>query len=291
MAEPGHATSNGRFAVVGSPIGHSLSPVLHRAAYRALGLDGPTYDAFEVPAGRLRQFLADGPGRDLRGLSVTMPGKPEAFALAAHHDAVSARLRISNTLVRADDGSWRAENHDVHGIVATFADHGLRGITRGGVLGSGATALSATDALAEMGAQEILFSARAPEKLAPLLAHAAERGAAGRVVDWSESRTVLSADAVVSAIAAPGSPPLRTAWESAGSLPVPAVFLDVLYDPWPSPLTELLAERGGAVASGLEMLVHQAARQVESMLGVDEGPVAPMMQAALEELARRADEA
>lgn len=277
----------GRFAVVGCPIGHSLSPVLHRAAYAALELEGPRYGAHEVAAGELAAFLASEAGRRLDGLSVTMPGKPEAFALAAEHDAVSARLRISNTLVRRADGSWRAENHDVHGIVASCADHGVERIGRGGVLGSGATALSAVDALLEMGAREILLTARSPEKLAPLRAHAEAGGARVRTVDWSCSEQVLAGEAVISAIAAAGSPAVRQAWERVEDLPLPAVLLDVLYDPWPSPLTGLVSAQGGEVASGLEMLVHQAARQVESMLRVPEAPLAAMRQAALAEIARR----
>ncbi|MFC0674267.1 shikimate dehydrogenase family protein [Brachybacterium hainanense] len=288
-SDPRTGPRSGRFAVVGSPIGHSLSPVLHRAAYRALGLEGPTYVAHEVRAGELAVFLAEGPGRELGGVSVTMPGKPEAFALAQERDEVSERLGISNTLVRRPDGSWRAENHDVHGIVASFADHGCTRIRRGGVLGSGATSLSAADALLEMGAQEILLSARSPEKLDPILSHVRARGARSRVVGWSTSHEVLEADAVVSAIAAPGSPSLRAAWEAVpeAELRIPEVFLDVLYDPWPSPLTGLVSARGGEIASGLEMLVHQAARQVGSMLRLDEVPIAPMREAAREALARR----
>ncbi|MGO1834862.1 MAG: shikimate dehydrogenase family protein, partial [Actinomycetaceae bacterium] len=92
-----------RFGVIGSPVQHSLSPVLHRTAYEVLGLDGPTYDRFEVSAGQLAGFLADGPGRELSGVSVTMPGKPEAFALAAETDVTSRALGISNTLIRRED--------------------------------------------------------------------------------------------------------------------------------------------------------------------------------------------
>ena len=165
-----------RFAVVGSPVGHSLSPVLHRTAYAALGVRDAVYERHEVPAGALEEFLLHGPGRELTGLSVTMPGKPEAFALAAETDAASRALRVSNTLLRRADGSWRAENHDVHGIVAALRDHGAVDGDSGAVLGSGATALSAVAALVELGARTVLLSARSAEKQIPVRAGALEPG-------------------------------------------------------------------------------------------------------------------
>src|SRR5699024_9921243 len=89
-----------RCAVVGSPAGHSLPPVLRRRACAALDVRDAVYERPEVPAGALEAFLLPGPGRELSGLSVTMPGKPEAFALAAETDAASRALRVSNTLLR-----------------------------------------------------------------------------------------------------------------------------------------------------------------------------------------------
>ena len=169
-----------RFAVIGSPVEHSLSPVLHSAAYRALGIADARYERHEVMAGRLEDFLARGVGRQLQGLSVTMPGKPEAFALADEHDAVSRQLGVANTLLRREGGGWRAENHDVHGIAASLRDHGADSITAGAVLGSGATALSALAALLSLGARTVLLSARSPEKLAPLSELAAGAGAETR---------------------------------------------------------------------------------------------------------------
>src|SRR5690625_5361224 len=85
---------------------------------------------------QLETFVREGPGRELHGMSVTMPGKPEAFALAAETDDVSARLAISNTLIRRADGRWRAENHDVHGIAASLGDHGVHAPVTGAVLRS-----------------------------------------------------------------------------------------------------------------------------------------------------------
>lgn len=288
----------GSFAVVGSPIGHSLSPVLHRAAYRALGVTSAAYTAHEVPEGSLASFLESDEGRALDGLSVTMPLKREAFALAQVRDAVTVELGVSNTLVRAPDGTWRAENHDVHGIAQSLRDHGLRGHgeadhdadadpLRGAVIGSGATALSATAALLDLGVRHLLLTARTPAKLAPLSALATARGATVAIVPWDEAATALAAPVAVSALAVAGAEALADSLRVAGTSVVPRTFLDVLYHPWPAPLAALLAQRGSDVASGLEMLVHQAARQVSSMLGVRDVPTVPMIEAGLAALRDR----
>ncbi|MGP5694513.1 shikimate dehydrogenase [Brachybacterium alimentarium] len=280
-----------RFAVLGSPVEHSLSPVLHRTAYRELGLagpDGPAYERHDVPAGCLAEFLTEGGGRSLTGASVTMPGKPEAFALATEVDDTSRMLGISNTLVRRPDGSWRAENHDVHGIVAALRDHGATAAITGGVLGSGATALSAVAALLDLGVTDIRLSARGPHKLEPLQALAARSGATVLQVPWEASHELLEAQIVISALAVAGARAVAGTWGGRSELAVPEQFLDVLYDPWPAPLMEVVMERGGEVVDGLEMLTHQADMQIRSMLGVPAAPVAEMLAAARGELATRA---
>lgn len=283
------ATPGRRFAVIGSPVGHSLSPVLHAAAYRVLGVEDARYDRFEVGAGELVGFLADGPGRDLVGLSVTMPGKPEAFALATEHDEVSRRLGVANTLLRRPGGTWRAENHDVHGIAATLRDHGAGRVTTGAVLGSGATALSALAALLELGASTVLLTARSAGKLAPLQSFARQAGVETVEVPWEAHHEVLRADAVVSALAVEGARAVAAQWEGRGEsgTGLPRVLLDVLYDPWPAPVAAVVQQTGGEVADGLEMLAHQADMQVRSMLGVPAAPVGTMLDAARTELARR----
>lgn len=276
-----------RFAVIGSPIAHSLSPVLHRAAYRGLGVHDASYERFEVDAGQLGTFLQEGPGRELQGMSVTMPGKPEAFALAAEADDVSAQLGISNTLIRRADGRWRAENHDVHGIAAGLRDHGAHAPGTGAVLGSGATALSAVAALIDLGVSRIDLSARSPHKLAPLRELATAADVPVQLVDWDSSWQLLSADAVVSALATEGAEHLAVRWTDCSGLPRPGVFLDVLYEPWPAPLARVVAGLGGEVADGLEMLAHQADMQVRSMLGVGSAPVAQMLAAARQAVSER----
>ncbi|MGP9693065.1 shikimate dehydrogenase family protein [Brachybacterium sp. AOP25-B2-12] len=287
IADPS-ATVRRAFAVVGRPIGHSLSPVLHRAAYRALGVTDARYTAHEVAEGSLGDFLESPAGRDLQGLSVTMPLKREAFGLARSRDAVSVELGVSNTLIRCADGTWHAENHDVHGIAQSLRDHGVDAApARGGVIGSGATALSATAALLDLGVGEVVLTARSPHKLAPLAALARRRGAVVTIVPWDRADEVLAGPVVVSALAAAGAEALVSRMRTADGVPVPTTFLDVLYHPWPAPLAALLGEQGSDVASGLEMLVHQAAQQVRSMLGISDVPTDPMLEVGLAALAAR----
>ena len=277
-----------RFGVIGSPIRHSLSPLLHRTAYAVLGREDVVYERFEVPAGGLAAFLTAGEGRGLDGASITMPGKPEAFALAELRDGTSARLGIANTLLRLPGGGFRAENHDVHGIMATLRDHGVREPAVGAVIGSGATALSAVAAMLDLGARQLLLTARTRSKLAPLSDLARAAGARVTVVPWGDAAQVLAADVVISALALEGATGLADAWHRTGVSDVPAVFMDVLYDPWPAPLTCLLGAAGSEIADGLEMLAHQADMQLRSMLGIREAPRAEMLAAARAQLAGRA---
>lgn len=275
-----------RFAVVGSPIAHSLSPVLHTAAYRALGIEDAQYGRFDVPSGQLLAFLTAGEGAGLHGVSVTMPGKLEAHDLATTRDTTARMLGIANTLVRTPSGDWRAENHDVHGIVAALADHAASACRTVGVLGSGATAISALAAASRLGASEVLLTARSPEKLAPLRRLARDLGMNSREVPFSHSRELLAADAVISALAIDGARRVAEDWRLQGIDRVPPVFLDALYDPWPAPLAAVVAGHGGEVASGLEMLVHQADMQLRSMLGVPRAPLDAMREAARAALAQ-----
>lgn len=290
-----------RFAVLGHPVDHSLSPVMHRAAYAMLGVDDASYGRIAVDAGSLAAALAPGGrGAELAGASVTMPLKREAVELAVEHDETSSRLGIANTLIRRSDGRWRAENHDVAGIVRALADHGTQQVRTGSVIGSGATALSAVEALAQMGAEQVLLTARSLEKLRSLTEHAQHRGMSVQIVDFEDPRPVLQAEVCISALALAGAEALaeRLTGHGAGrelagdGLSSPRWALDVLYHPWPAPMARLFGALGADVAGGLEMLAHQAALQVASMLpgsGGDQGAIdpAPLLAAARAELTAR----
>lgn len=240
--------------VVGDPIAHSLSPAIHKAAYRALGIDW-SYTAERVPAGALAAFV-DAHTPRLRGVSVTMPLKREAFALATDASDLAAHMGIANTLVARPTnhaGEFRAENTDVHGIVGAVA--GLSVPTSIAIIGSGATALSAIFAASELGCAEVRIRARNTDAARGLASRARELGLAASVADLNDP---VTADAIIHTL--PGDaaglgavhPRIPGAW-----------MLAVAYG---SGANSLLMERwsaeGGIVVSGREMLLHQALLQV-----------------------------
>ena len=152
-------------AVLGSPIAHSLSPLLHRAAYQALGLEQWRYAAYEVDEEAFLPFVA-GLDETWRGLSLTMPLKEVAFEVAADVSPAALATGAINTLVRRDTGEWDAHNTDVQGLVAALAgaEHGRTAT----VLGSGATARSAIAALVRLGVRHVRLAVRAGARPATL---------------------------------------------------------------------------------------------------------------------------
>lgn len=249
-----------RAGVIGSPIGHSLSPVLHRAAYAALGLPDWEYEPVEVGAGEVASFVA-ALDDSWAGLSVTMPGKVEALASA---DAATDRARLSgaaNTLVRTTAG-WLADNTDIDGITKALAAAGCVQARTGWLLGSGATARSALIALSDMGVKKVYVQVRSqPREQTMALAGA------------------LGVEVVVSRLSDPG-PPLHEidvglSTVPAGTAPVAesvgaathVVVMDAAYYPRDSQWAAGLEAHGGRRVDGAQMLLHQAGVQVELMTG------------------------
>ena len=148
-----------RAAVLGSPIAHSLSPVLHNAGYQALGLSDWSYDSHRVEAEELLGFV-ESLGSEWRGLSLTMPLKQACLLVADEVTEVAAQAEAANTLVRLADGGWRADNTDIHGLVAALRPVWPDGCVTAAVLGAGSTARSALLALAELGVTRATVYAR-----------------------------------------------------------------------------------------------------------------------------------
>ena len=241
-------------AVLGSPIAHSRSPQLHLAAYRALGLDGWTYDRIECTADQLPS-LVKGFGPEWVGVSVTMPGKFAALRFADERTERAQLVGSANTLVRTPVG-WRADNTDIDGVKGALGP--VAG--RAAVLGSGGTAPAVVVGLAELGVQDISVVARNQDKAEPLLALGPRLGVEIR---WIELGTTLAdVDAVVSTI------PADVAAGYAATVAATPLLLDAIYHPWPTPLAAAVEAAGGRVISGLQMLLHQAFAQVEQFTGL-----------------------
>lgn len=251
-----------RAAVLGSPIAHSLSPLLHRAAYARLGLEGWSYGRHEVDEAGLRGFV-DGLDESWAGLSLTMPLKRAVIPLLDEVDPAAIAVNAVNTLVFRRDGSRYGENTDVPGFAAALRERGLHAVEHAAVLGGGATAGSALAALAEVAKGPIAVFLRTPKKIAEFDALSAHFGLELEPRPWSEAEQAAEYDLVVN------TTPAGAADELADRLPgrVAALF-DVIYHPWPTPLAAAWSERGGVVLGGRDLLLHQAVRQVELMTGV-----------------------
>jgi shikimate dehydrogenase len=266
-------------AVLGKPIGHSLSPLLHRAAYAALGLAGWRYSAIECAEDELSRVLAEHP--DAAGFSCTMPLKRAALRVAGTAGPVATAIGAANTLLPTPAG-WHAENTDWIGIRESLLERGIRP-RRAIVLGAGGTAQAALAALAPAATTEppaVTVLVREPARATELLATAERLAVPVRLGRFDDDRRAAErrADDRLAAdrLAEPGPADLLICTLPAGavdplipSLPLgPAcAVLDVVYAGWPTPLAVAALDAGAPVISGASLLLHQAARQVELMTG------------------------
>ncbi|MEV5239413.1 shikimate dehydrogenase [Streptomyces cinnamoneus] len=270
-----------RAAVLGSPIAHSLSPVLHRAAYAELSLGEWTYDRFEVDEAALPAFL-DGLDPSWAGLSLTMPLKRAVIPLLDSVSATARSVEAVNTVVFTDDGRRLGDNTDIPGIEAALRERGVERVDTAAVLGAGATASSALAALARICTGEVTAYVRSAERAAEMRQWGERLGVAVRTADWSRAAEALAAPLVIATTPAGATDAL------AGAVPErPGTLFDVLYEPWPTPLAAAWAQRGGTVLGGLDLLVHQAVLQVEQMTGRAPAPLAAMRAAGEAALAAR----
>jgi shikimate dehydrogenase len=243
-------------------VGHSRSPQLHLAAYAALGLHGWRYDRLECDeAGFAR--LVDGLGPEWVGLSVTMPDKLVALELATTASTRARAVGAANTLVRTTSG-WHADCTDVDGVTGALGELGVGELSgaRAVVVGAGGTARAVLVALAALGVTEVDLAVRSAGRSAGAVACAQAVGLAVRVVGLDELAGVCDGAAVtVSTVPATGSAAV------AGAVARCAQVLDVLYDPWPTPVAQAVRTAGGSVVGGLSVLLHQAYGQVELFTG------------------------
>ena len=268
-----------RCGVLGDPVEHSLSPVLHRAGYAEAGLDWE-YDAHRVPAGGLAGFVGR-LGAEWRGLSVTMPLKREVPALAAELSDAVRVSRAANTLVRLADDTWAADNTDIAGARAALLERGVDRVAGATVLGGGATAASVGLALCELGARRLQLLVRSPERVGATLTTLRSHPAAAEVtVGRLDDPAPVGGEVLVSTVPAAAQDP--SLLERCAGAPV---IFEVLYDPWPTPLAASAGSR--VLVGGLDLLVHQAALQFALFTGLP-APVEAMRSAGQHALERRA---
>ena len=240
-----------RAGVLGSPIAHSLSPVLHSAAYDALGLHDWRYSRHEVDVATFATFM-QGLDDSWRGLSLTMPLKEVAFEVAATVSGTARDTGAVNTLLRRD-GGWAADNTDVDGVLGALAEAGVSEVPTASVIGSGATARSVVAGLARLGLESVHFTVRT--RVRPQTAQMVAR--LGLRMSASEGVVPATLLASTTPAGVPGPPVDVAAY---------AVVFDVAYGS-DSALVDAATRAGVGTVQGVDLLLHQAARQVTLMTG------------------------
>lgn len=270
-----------RAAVLGHPVAHSLSPVLHRAAYAALGLDDWRYDAVDVTEDALAAHLA-GLGPEWAGLSLTMPLKTSVLGLLDHVEPLAEVVGAVNTvLLQHGPRLTVGANTDVHGVVAALREglgrtgEAARPVRTAVVLGAGATAASTLAALAQLGCTTASVHVRSMARAGATMRAAHRMGVDPRFVTLEPLERTLEAmaraDVVVSTLPPRAADPIAAAWaerlERSTGAGECGVLLDCAYDPRPTALGVAWAGGGGTTVGGERMLLHQATEQVRLMTG------------------------
>jgi shikimate dehydrogenase len=255
-AELGSLGDFRRCAVLGSPIGHSLSPALHRAAYARLGLNW-SYDRVEVNDHQLAAFVS-GLDASWRGLSLTMPLKVAVLDLG-EVDPLARLAGAGNTLVLEGGKRW-VYNTDVGGLTWAVRQVTATPLSRVTILGAGATARAALIAAAQLGAEQVTVVARTPSRAEPLRALSLDPGVELDIRPWGTQ--LADADLAVSTVVSGAADVIaQTVCDSA------QLIVDVIYHPWPTVLATTAQRAGCTVVSGRDLLIGQALLQVELMTG------------------------
>lgn len=270
-------------AVIGSPVGHSLSPVIHQAAFDAAGVNW-VYTAFDIAAGRADEALAAMRLLGVAGLSVTMPHKTDIARLVDRLEPAARALDSVNT-VSWDGDQLVGSSTDGAGFVASLADAGVDVAgTRVAVIGAGGAARSVIDALGRAGAADITVLNRTRDR-AEQAASLSSAASVGIESDLNRADIVVNATSVGMGV----EPDEATADDlpcDVGLLRSGQIVADLVYHPLETAWIRSAAAIGATTVDGLGMLVHQAALQQEQWL--DARPdTAAMRIAALAELAAR----
>jgi shikimate dehydrogenase len=242
--------------VLGSPISHSLSPVLHTAAFSFLGIEG-NYRAIDVPSGTLQEFIAKN-GKDFDYFSLTMPLKEEVLSLPLKIDEKTIEIQSGNTIYRRDS-EWRLTSTDGSGFVAALSHDGLKKINKVLILGAGGTARAVTGALDSIATEiHVMGRTRIREEALSRAIHESQF----QYLRWSLDVDFTEYDFVVNTTPAGAADLLEDSVHPG----VEATFFDVIYKPWPTELAQKWSDCGGKVLNGLELLLYQGIDQLEIVL-------------------------
>jgi shikimate dehydrogenase len=245
-------------AVLGSPITHSLSPLLHMHAFEYLGIQGD-YQREEIAEEQLSSFFAEN-SEQFDYLSLTMPLKEIALNLPVAIDPISARIQSANTLYRRD-GHWHLTSTDGSGFISALKNLGYHRFENVLVLGAGGTARAVVGAL-DGNADRITILGRTSTRREALQSSVVQ--SEFEYLRWSDSPNFASYDLVVNTTPAGAADLLADSL-----LPGDAnLYFDVIYKPWPTVLASRWSDSGGQVVNGLELLLYQGIHQLS--LALDE---------------------
>jgi shikimate dehydrogenase len=254
-----------RAFVIGWPIFHSRSPLIHGHWLKTLGLEG-SYEALEVAPEELSEFLRTAPADGFVGGNVTVPHKESVFAAISHTDAAARRLKAVNTLWR-EQGAWHGANTDGYGFLANLDEQvpeWAAGVRTAAVIGAGGAARAIVSALMERGVSRFFLINRTEERAARL---AADLGAPATVVPLEAPAAALAeADLLVNASSLGMTGAAELVLDLA-PLPAHAVVADIVYVPLETALLRRAKGRGLRTCDGLGMLLHQAVPGFERWFG------------------------
>ena len=256
-----------RACVIGWPVAHSRSPVIHRYWLKLHGLDG-AYEMEAVPPAEIDGFLRSLGQRGYEGANVTLPHKEAALAAADRPDQAATAIGAANTLWLDAKGLLHASNTDAYGFMTHLAaeapdwNMGRRPVV---VLGAGGAARAILHGLIEAGASKILLANRTQDRAKAL---AEGFGSRVSVVKWEDRNRALSGCGLLvnaTSLGMTGKPALAI---DLAALPADAIVADIVYSPLETPLLAAARGRGNRTVDGLGMLLHQAVPGFERWFGV-----------------------
>lgn len=265
-------------AVLGFPINHSLSPVLHQAAFKILEIDGD-YAAIAVNSGELNSFFANN-SNEYDYFSLTMPLKEEVLALSFEVDEVVKRTQSANTLYKQEN-VWKLTSTDGSGFISAISHAGINTLENVLVLGAGGTARAVVGALDGV-ADKITVLGRTSTRRESL--ENSLQQSSFSYQRWDDDCDFSQYQLVVNTTPA-GAADLLSNSIRPGEI---STLFDVIYKPWPTVLASRWADCGGQVINGLELLLYQGIHQLEYALGrsLDEETLATYIRPILAAAAR-----
>jgi shikimate dehydrogenase len=268
--------------IMGWPVGHSRSPVLHGFWLAETGTDG-AYVPLPVRPENIEQALRALPILGFRGCNLTIPHKQAALRVADRVDPLARRIGAVNTIVVAEDGSLEASNTDIYGFRENLRECAPAWEPLAGaavVLGAGGSARAVVAALIDVGVTEIRIVNRTRSRAEALAADLAVPGRRITVHPWAMASGLLDGAGLLvnaTSLGMSGEPPLDL---DLSPLPLTAPVVDIVYVPLETPLLAVARRRGHPAVDGLGMLLHQGRPGFEAWFGA-RVEVSPALRAAI----------